>query len=354
VLSNQATPNTLSTMGTSGRGMAPPTGPSSAPARPAVVRPTPTRPIPSDPRVAAPDARRRRLPSIGTLITIGFLIFWATRFLNNLDLGSSSPTTAPAPPGSVAAGVVTFGSTPGQHCDITDVADHFAVSADVWWRAELTATQPEDATVVVRAYHDEGQIDRYEIPPDEGSGEWAILCPGDPIAAYQPGSYRLEVWDEAEKTLLAVGRYTKSPEGATYRPLPTLRPTTSRSPGSSGVSPEPTLVHAVAGRVTFGTALDADCRLAGQSDRFEPNDVVWWRAELNQAVPTGMTVRLFALLNGGIVTDQSVPASALIDDRKVVCAWSPVAGAATVSYVVQLWTPDREIMLANGNFFRNP
>ena len=212
VLSNQAIPNRLSTQGTPGRST---TGPSKAsPPRPillgepAIGRPTGASPVPSPVPGEAGRPRSRRLPSLGTLLTIGFILFWASRVIGNLGSGEDGPT-ATAGTGGPVPGVITFGTGLGDGCDLTGEANQFAASADVWWRAELRTSQSEDVTVVVRAYRDEGEIDRYEIPPETGTGRWEILCPGDAITARQAGYYRVEVWDEPEQALLAVGTFEK-------------------------------------------------------------------------------------------------------------------------------------------------
>lgn len=88
VLSDQATPNTLSTMANAG-GIA-------APVVPSTLRAS-TRTIPSNTMATRPTAltgqatsasdarfeRRRPRISLGTVIFIGFLIYWALRYLGS-------------------------------------------------------------------------------------------------------------------------------------------------------------------------------------------------------------------------------------------------------------------------------
>lgn len=208
VLSGQAIPNRLSTMGTTSR----PTLPATAPAQPS-PRPLATTPttVPSRPAQAPTDAtergpRARRLPSLSTLIFIGFLVFTAARFLGNMGFGDADPTT---PPGGSGAGVVTFGTSLDEECELTQPSNRFARIDDVWWRADLAATQGADAAAVVRMYQDEGQIERHDVPAEPEVGEWDVLCAAEPVPGHEPGTYRVEVWDAAEKELLATGAYTR-------------------------------------------------------------------------------------------------------------------------------------------------
>ena len=214
VLSNQAIPNRLSTQGVPARSSS--TSNHASPPRPvqvgqpAIGRPAGASRAPTPAPGEAGRPRSVRLPSLGTLLTIGFILFWATRVIGNIGNDEESPTTT-AGAGGPVAGVISFGTGLGDGCDLTGVASRFAASTDVWWCAELRTSQPEDVTVVVRAYRDEGQIERYEIPPEQGTGRWEILCPGEAITARQTGSYRVEVWDEPEQVLLAVGTFEKRP-----------------------------------------------------------------------------------------------------------------------------------------------
>lgn len=146
---------------------------------------------------------------MSTLLFIAFAIYWAVRGFGNAGFGTVDPTTAPAPGGAGQAGIVLFGEGLDDDCGVTKVADRFVKGADVWWRAELVADQPADAAVVVRAYRDEGQIERREVPAEPEFGTWDVLCAGEPIAGNQVGAYRVEVWDATETELLAIGSYTK-------------------------------------------------------------------------------------------------------------------------------------------------
>ena len=207
VLTGQATPNQLSTMGTTSRPTPPAMAPTQAATRPLANQPAiPAGMPPRPPSEATPAAgpRVRRLPSLSTLIFIGFLLFTAARFLGNAGFGFADPTT---PPGS--AGVVTFGTSLDEDCALTQPGNRFARIDDVWWRADLAATQGADAATVVRMYHDEDQIERHDVPAEPNLGEWDVLCAAEPVAGRGAGEYRVEVWDAPEQQLLATGTYTR-------------------------------------------------------------------------------------------------------------------------------------------------
>ena len=100
VLSDQATPNRLSTLGTPGSSKLPAMAPTGPAARPATARPTIATGRPARPAEDDAGPRQRRLPSLSTLLFIGFLVFTAARFLSNIGAGNDDPTTAPVPGGA--------------------------------------------------------------------------------------------------------------------------------------------------------------------------------------------------------------------------------------------------------------
>lgn len=165
--------------------------------------------IPTEAPSDGAPARGRRLPSFGTLLFIAFAVYWAVRAFGNAGFGEPAPTTAPAPGGGGAVGVVTFGTGLDDECTLIASGDRFPTAADVWWRAELATEQAADAAVVVRSYLDESRIDRREVPAEPEFGEWDVLCAGEPVPGRQAGTYRVEVWDASETVLLATGGYTK-------------------------------------------------------------------------------------------------------------------------------------------------
>lgn len=362
MLSDQATPNRLSTAGNPSATTGTPVRQNPA-ARPTPVMPTApagrSRPTPSSGPSSQPSDQPRqrvRIPSVSTLLFIFFLVAGAARWFNGLDSGGSGDatrapraTSAPRTPvPSGAYGAVTFGTSMGDDCALDATARSFSAGAEVWWRADLLQVQASTAAIVVVTKKDGKQIDYEYVPPDPSVGRWQVFCSG-PAMDDLGGSYAIELWNPDRSRLLAKGEFTR------LGPPATGAPTTSSTalPGGSA-GPAPTFVVALAGKVTFGTALDGTCTLAGLAEKFEQTEIVWWRAELNQAVPVSASVRLQVMLNGRIITDEPVPEAALIEARSIVCAWAPTTGAATGAYVVQVWTSDRQIMLANGTFFRNP
>lgn len=212
VLSDAATPNVLSTQA-GGRGT--------------LTAGRPSQPGPSRPSVAtAPQAgqgwlatgqavapARVRLPSFGTLIFLGFIAITVFRLVGEFASGITLPTsepvaTSPAKPvTSTAPGPITFGTGQGTDCQVNGASAEFAPTANVWWSAELATPQAADAAVVVIVRRDGAEVDREFVPPDPSSGKWTVLCAGEPIRVRDPGVYRVEVWNEDETVIHALGEY---------------------------------------------------------------------------------------------------------------------------------------------------
>jgi hypothetical protein len=296
--------------------------------------------------------RPTRRPKLGTIITIGFLIFWALRFFNNAGLGDNSPnpTARPTPRPTAkpaasltpiatphaARGQIVFGEEAvSSTCSLEQRANRFTIAADVYWEAEMTHVVDADATVLLIEQHDGVEIDRQEVPPDPDVGSWVRFCGGGPVAGYQTGVYRIEIWNADHTELLSSGSFSR------FDPL---------------VSPTPasTVFASLVGRVTFGTTLGAACTITGIGSTYTNTDAVWWRADLRAPVPAGANVRAMTLYNGSIIENTLVRADALADPRTSLCAAHPTMGAAAGSYVVQIWTEDRVSELATGDFTRIP
>jgi hypothetical protein len=302
--------------------------------------------------------RPRRRPTLGTVIFIGFVIFWAARLFGNVDLGGvTGPTaSARATPRATAAAQVSFGPFPTPHaapggiafgeeadsagCDLEKRGTRFTTSVDVWWEAEMVHVIPADATVVYIEKHDNVEVDRQMVPPDPDVGAWSRFCGGGPTAGYQPGVYRIEIWNEGETELLSSGSFTRFDPAATSTPRPSR-------------SPLPTVLGSQAGTVAFGTGLGAECTLSGVRDTFGTTEAVWWRAELRKALPAGISVRLLTMQNGTIIDDVVAPAAEL-GGPGFLCATNPTAGKGTAFYTVQVWSVDRTEELASGVFERRP
>lgn len=210
VLSDAATPNVLSTQ--TGR----PQPLAVRPAQPGAVATRGQAPQANETWLAtgqtAP-ASRIRLPSVGTLIFLGFLAITAVRFLSEFAGGITEPTgepvvtTAPAPGSSVEPGQVTFGTGQGTDCGVTGAAAEFGPNVDVWWSAQLATVQPPDASAVVIVRRGGEEVHREFVPPDTSFGKWSVLCAGEPLTLHEAGTYRLEVWSEDETVLHAAGEY---------------------------------------------------------------------------------------------------------------------------------------------------
>lgn len=196
VLSNAATPNELS-------GMA--AGPASVKVG-ANIRTSQT--APAAPRSGV------RLPSFGTLLFLGFLLLTGLRLLGEFAQGLAQetpvPTTAAAPDEGSRPGPIVFGAKSDGDCGVLETAVEFIQGTAVWWSAQLPTVQSPDVAVVIIVRHDGSEVDREDVPPDPGSGEWTILCSGAPVFERSPGLYRVEVWDETMTVLQAAGEYRMS------------------------------------------------------------------------------------------------------------------------------------------------
>lgn len=193
VLSNAATPNTLSAMATG----------------PANVTPSP--------RTAAPGragwlstgttAPRQRvgLPSFGTLIFLAFLAFTGLRLAGEFVRGLDEETSAPNQ--AVVPGSVVFGIAPDGDCGVLEASQQFAAGVEVWWTALLASEQQPGAEAVVIVRRDGIEIYREAVPGDPAGGTWSVLCSGSPVKETQPGRYEVEVWDTTISTRHAIGEY---------------------------------------------------------------------------------------------------------------------------------------------------
>ena len=200
VISGAATPNRLSTESAaptgalSGTRQAPPGG---------------TLPV-----GATPARRRIPIPSLATLIFLGFLAITAFRIIGEVvdQFLPTAPeaTNAATGPGSfpTAPGAILFGTASDEDCGITGAGVRFDAGTDVYWSALLSAEQAPDAGAVVIVRRDDQQVEREEVPPDESFGAWDQLCSGAPVVDVGSGGYRVEVWDEHATVMLAAGTYT--------------------------------------------------------------------------------------------------------------------------------------------------
>lgn len=202
VISGAATPNRLSTES------AVPVG---APSGPRRVTPDGTRPV-----EATPGPRRIPIPSLPTLIFLGFLAITAFRifgeFIGGVLPTAPEATSSATSPGSIPTvpGVILFGTASDEDCGITGEGIRFDAGTDVYWSAMLSAEQAADVGAVVIVRRDDQEVEREEVPPDESFGAWDQLCSGAPVVDDGSGSYRVEVWDENAAMMLAAGAYTIS------------------------------------------------------------------------------------------------------------------------------------------------
>lgn len=360
VLSNQAIPNRLSTIAGAGRPANPTMGPTATPSRPrstasTTARQSPGAPALPRPSVADGDSETRRraltLPSLRSLLFIGFLVLAAARFFNGVGSGEVDPTTAPrtsAGPQATLGALPTVDSSPGKvvfgesitndGCKLTRSGTLFVTGIDIWWQAETTRVVGADESVVYIAMRDGVEFEHETIPPDPDVGAWSILCAGQPVAGSWPGLYRVEIRDEAEGELLSSGEYTK------FNPRATIEPS------APGATPDPATV----GTVSFGTSLGDDCELAGRADAFPRGVDVWWRADLRTTRVATADALVATLHDGRQVGLEYFAADAARGTWSVLCADEPSVGVSVGTFVVEVWDGRRSILLAVGTFERKP
>jgi hypothetical protein len=294
--------------------------------------------------------RPRRRPKLGTLITIGFVIFWAVRFINTSGIGGESSASTPRPAVSIAPipsphaapGQIVFGEdADGASCSLDKRANRFTIEVDVYWEAEMQHVVAADATVVLVEKRDNIEIDRQEVPPDPDVGPWVRFCAGGPVAGYQPGVYRLEIWNEDETELLSSGLFTRYDATATASPRPSR-------------APLPTVLGSQTGTILFGTAVGVDCALSGADVTFKAGEDVWWRAELTKPLPGDTDVRVIIEANLATVADDIISSASVPDPRTVICGHAPVPGNAAGFVYVWVWNVDRSTAFASGHFDRTP
>ncbi len=178
-----------------------------APARPVLAPDAPGREVPrSDAPVGG-----RRLPALPTLIFLGFVGLTAFRIVGEVLEGAAADPTAGPAATALTPGPVRFGTGVDDDCAITGEATTFREPAEVWWSAEMATTQKGTVTVVVIVQLDGEEIDREVVPPDGSNTSWEVLCSGGPVADGNAGTYRLEVWNEAQTVLQSAGEYTVAP-----------------------------------------------------------------------------------------------------------------------------------------------
>lgn len=199
VLSNAATPNTLSTMIS----------------RPANVTTSP-RPAPAGQAAgwlatgATASRQRVGLPSFGTLIFLVFLAITGVRLIGEFVRGlDESPAASGSAPGTqaTAPGTIIFGIAPDGECGVLEASQQFAAGVEVWWTALLASEQPPGTEAVVIVRRDGIEIYREAVPGDAAVGTWSVLCSGSPVKETQPGRYEVEVWDTTISTRHAIGEY---------------------------------------------------------------------------------------------------------------------------------------------------
>jgi hypothetical protein len=206
-LSGEVAPNTLSGTGGGARQPTPPVATG----------------MPTGPQTPAPVAgpRRARRPfSVWTLVVIGFLVFNVVRgFLAGAGSGTTPvQTTAPRATATAAggepstdpnvtAGLVDFATEAESDCSVANPATVFPPGTQVWWEAHLGTFMAGDASVVTKLIHDGEVLERATGPDADSSEPWNILCASEPIRYFGLGTYRFEVWDAAERVLLAVGEF---------------------------------------------------------------------------------------------------------------------------------------------------
>jgi hypothetical protein len=156
--------------------------------------------------------RRRQIPSLSTLLFLGFVALTAIRLVGAAmeDAMPATPAPTTVNPGrseSPEPGAITFGTGSDGDCGVVEAAVRFDAGTDVWWSAELATEQPPSADAVVIVLRNGVQVDREYVAPDDSVGVWSILCSTVPVAQKIGGTYRVEVWDGDMTVLHAAGEY---------------------------------------------------------------------------------------------------------------------------------------------------
>jgi len=229
VLSNQAIPNRLSTMpdtvqpsrargARQAAGGARQAAGASPPGLPEPRTAVPPKQAPGRERSSpVPSGRRVRLPSLGTIVFIGFLALTVARFMGqSLPFGGPTPRPTGAPGGAgptasqpFAPGAVWFGTSLSGDCDLSEQASIFTGPVPVWWRAELSVVLGADDGVLVLTFRDDTEIDREQFPPDPAFSAWDILCGSHPITDDNAGAFKVEVWRADRSMRLATGMFLR-------------------------------------------------------------------------------------------------------------------------------------------------
>jgi len=221
VLSNQAIPNQLSTMPGSARPTVEPAE-HGTPVHRRVAAQSGQAPPQQAPRdeAAAPGPVRRgiRLPSLGTIIFVGFIALTLSRFVGQAlpDIGPTPrPTSAPqgvaTPPASepVAPGTVWFGQSVTDDCRLAGRASIFTGPVRVWWRAQLSTVLGASDGVLVLTFRDGEQIDRDAMAPDPGASASDIVCADHFVPDSRAGTFKVEVWRTDRSERLAIGVFLR-------------------------------------------------------------------------------------------------------------------------------------------------
>jgi hypothetical protein len=216
VLADGAQPNRLSTPSTAGAPGVP--GRAEAPRvavasnRLATANPSARLPVTADSRF---ETRRRRAPSLATIIVVGFLLVTGFRVIAALAgrfiPDQSTPTTAPlfVPGGDAQAGTIEFGTATDGLCGIAGVAVAFDSGTDVWWSAHLARGANADEAVVVVVTRKGVEVEQETTSVrDLGANGSAVVCAIKPRDDTLPGTYVLQLWDATQRRVLASGDYT--------------------------------------------------------------------------------------------------------------------------------------------------
>jgi hypothetical protein len=216
VLTDETRPNTLSTQSTgtapaaAGRAVAPTAATASN--RFAIANPSARLPATADSRF---ETRGRRAPSLATIIIVGFLVVTAFRVIGalagRLVPDQASVPTAPAfvEGSSIRQGGISFGTATDGLCGIAGIATGFTSGTDIWWSAHLVRSleDPIEA-IVLKVVHDGVDIeDDTTSGRDLGANGSAVVCAVKPRDDTTPGQYIVQLWDGAQRQILASGEF---------------------------------------------------------------------------------------------------------------------------------------------------
>jgi hypothetical protein len=108
------------------------------------------------------------------------------------------------------------------------------------------------------------------------------------------------------------------------------------------------------GGISFGTASDGTCGLAGITVTFNSGTEVWWSAHLERNLVSAEAV-VVTVVRDGVDVEQDTTARGHLaaNGSDVLCAIKPRADTTPGRYVLQVWDATQRQILASGEYSIN-